>query len=332
MSPHPTDLSVPDPLSDIVGMLQPHDCVAAGLDAGGDWAIRFGRHAGIKCNAVVKGGCELVIDGLKAPAANERGCRRGTPIRLDAGDCFLLPHGRPFLISAEGARLGEDAETVYAPVRHGGTAVHGGGGDFFMTGARFLVSGPAASVLLDAMPPVLVVRQGARSEAVGQTLKRIVSELREANAGHALVIAHLSHLLLIEVMRQHLAEAPSEAAGWTAALADPALALAIAAIHAEPARPWTVEALAERAAMSRTTFAIRFRRVVGQTPIAYLTRWRMLRAADRLSRTGDSVARIAAGAGYGSESAFAQAFRREIGHSPRRYARERPDGSATPDP
>ena len=83
--------------------------------------------------------------------------------------------------------------------------------------------------------------------------------------------------------------------------------------------------------MSRTTFAVRFRRVVGQTPMAYLARWRMLRAADRLVRTGDPIARIAAEAGYASESAFAQAFRREMGHSPRRYARERIDNATSYD-
>ena len=308
----------PDPLSDIVAMLRPHDCVAAALDAGGDWAIRFERHAGLKCNAVVKGDCRLSVEGMDGV------------LPLEAGDCFILPHGRPFLISAREATLGEDATTIYAPVPHGGTALHGGGGTFFMTGARFLLAGSATDVLLQSLPPVIVVRGGARSEAIGWTLERIAEELRNPRPAGSLLIAHLSHALLIEVLRQHLAagrseilEAPSEGLGWMAALADPAIARAVCAMHGAPAHSWTVEELATRAAMSRTTFAVRFRRVVGQTPMAYLARWRMLRAAHRLQCTADPLIRIAIEVGYASESAFAQAFKREIGCSPRRYARDR---------
>lgn len=321
-----------DTLSDIIGLLRPHDCVAAGLDAGGSWAIRFGRHEGVKCNAVVKGNCELVLGAREVVGTSGSKFIPDIPIRLEQGDCFVLPHGLPFLISSPNATGERDVETFYAPVQHGGTAVHGEGGDFFMTGARFLVAEPMARELLDALPQVLVIRHAARSEAVRRALDWIIGELRVPTPGQALVIAHLSHILLIEVMRQHLAAAPIEATGWMAGLSDPALAPAIAALHADPARSWTVAALAGEAAMSRTTFAVRFRRVVGQTPMAYLTRWRMLRAADRLSRTDDPIARIAEWAGYSSESAFAQAFRREMGHSPRRYASERLDVIATSTP
>lgn len=299
-----------DALSNIVAMLHPHDCVAGGLDAGGNWAIRFERHAGLKCNAIVKGGCWLAVEGV------------GGPVRLEAGDCFILPHGRPFLVSAHDVALGEDAESVYAPVPHGGTAVYEGGGEFFMTGARFLLSGPAANALLGALPPMIVVRGSSRGEAVRWTLERIAAELREPRPGGALTIAHLSHVLLIELMRTHLTMSPDETVGWMAALADPAIARAVLAVHEDPAHRWSIDELAARAAMSRTSFAVRFKRVVGQTPMAYLAQWRMLCAADRLRRTGDSVARIAIDVGYTSESAFAQAFKRETGYAPRRYARE----------
>ena len=298
-----------DPLSDIVSLLEPHDCVAAGLDAGGDWSIRFERHAGLKCNAVLKGSCRLVVDGAE-------------PVSLAAGDCAILPHGRPFVLSARPARSGEDARTVYAPVPHGGTAVHGGGGDFFMTGSRFLLSGTAADLLLAALPPVLVVRGGPERATLRWALERIADELREPGPGGALCIEHLSHLVLVQVMRRHLATSPGQEPGWLAAVADPRLSKAIAAVHADPARPWTVAELAARAGSSRTSFAVRFRRVAGQTPMAYLTRWRMLVAADRLRRTGASVARVAGDVGYASESAFAVAFKRATGRPPRRYARE----------
>ena len=298
-----------DPLSDIVALLRPHDCVAAGLDAGGDWSIRFERHAGLKCNAVLKGACWLAVEGDAAP------------IRLEAGDCVVLPHGRSFLLSARRTRTGEDARTVYAPVAHGGTTVHGGGGDFFMTGSRFLVSGPAAKRLLGALPAAVVVRPGAGREAVRWALGRIAEELREPRPGGALSIAHLSHVVLLEVLRCHLEDASPVPDGWLAALADPRVSRAVAAIHDDPARPWTVAQLASRAGLSRTAFAVRFRRVAGRTPMGYLTEWRMLVAAERLRGTEASVARVAEAVGYGSEGAFAVAFKRAMGEPPRRYAR-----------
>ena len=308
-----------DPLSDIVSLLEPRDCVAAGLDAGGDWSIRFERHAGLKCNAVLHGRCSLRVDGAE-------------PVTLETGDCAILPHGRPFLLSARPARAGEDARTVYAPVPHGGTAVHGGGGDFFMTGSRFLLSGTAAELLLAALPPVLVVRGGSERATLEWALGRIADELREPGPGGALCIDHLSHLVLVQVVRRHLATSAGpdaserrlsgQGGGWLAAIADPRLSKAVAAVHEDPARSWTVGELASRAGMSRTSFAVRFRRVAGQTPMGYLTRWRMLVAADRLRRTGAPVAKVAGDVGYASESAFAVAFKRATGRPPRRYARE----------
>ena len=307
-----------DPLSDIVSLLHPHDCVAAGLDAGGDWSVRFERHAGLKCNAVLEGSCWLQVEGMDAP------------LRLAAGDCAILPYGRPFVLSDRPLRVGADAAAVYAPVPHGGTAVHGGGGDFFMTGARFLLSGSAAAALLRALPPVLVVRPKAAGHAVRWSLARIAEELREGRPGRALTVAHLSHYVLVQVLRCHLAEA-RPAAGWLALLADQQLSRAVAAMHDDPARSWRVGALAAVAGLSRTAFAVRFRRVSGETPMGYLTRLRMLRAAATLRQSAPALAQVAAEAGYASESAFAAAFKRVMGDAPRRHAARAEDpASAAP--
>lgn len=297
-----------DPLSDMISLLHPQDCVAAGLDAGGDWSIRFDRHEGLKCNAVLKGSCWLAVEGV------------AEPLRLEAGDCVILPQGRPFLLSARRARLGEAAETIYAQVPHGSTAVYGGGGDFFMTGSRFLLCGPAAKILLATLPPVLRVRPGPQQDAVRWSLDRIAEELRIPRPGGALSIAHLSHFVLVQVIRCHLEEAPPKAGGWLAAIADRHILQATVAMHSDLTRPWTVEELAARAGLSRTSFAVRFRQISGLTPIGYLTQFRMLLAANRLRRTEQSVAQIAGEVGYASESAFAVAFKRVTGCSPRRYA------------
>lgn len=297
-----------DPLSDMISLLRPQDCVAAGLDAGGDWSIQFGRHEGLKCNAVLKGSCWIAVEGV------------ADPLQLEAGDCVILPQGRPFLLSARKARFGEDAAAIYAQVPHGSTAVYGGGGDFFMTGSRFLLCGPAAALLLDTLPPIVRVRPGPQQEAVKWSLDRIAEELRVPRPGGALSIAHLSHFVLVQVIRCHLEDAPAATAGWLAAIADRHILQAVVAMHGDLARPWTVQELAEHAGLSRTAFAVRFRRISGLTPFGYLTQFRMLQAADRLRRTEHSVARIAEEVGYASESAFSVAFKRVTGFSPRGYA------------
>jgi AraC-like DNA-binding protein len=103
------------------------------------------------------------------------------------------------------------------------------------------------------------------------------------------------------------------------------MSIAIASIHNDPCYPWTLESLAERIGLSRSVFALRFREIVGATPMEYLTRWRMLLAADRLKSSSDGISAIANSLGYESESAFGKAFRRVMGCSPRQYARSSPN-------
>lgn len=124
----------------------------------------------------------------------------------------------------------------------------------------------------------------------------------------------------IPLARLHVAES-SSAVGWLFALADAQLAAAINAMHENPAAPWTLPQLAQRAGMSRTTFAVKFKKMVGVSPMEYLARWRMTRASDRLTQSNDSVAEIAYAVGYESESAFSAAFKRLMGRSPRSYGR-----------
>lgn len=304
-----------DPLSDVLEVLRPHDCVAAGLDAGGDWSIRYGPHAGLKCNAVTKGGCWLVVEGS------------ADRIWLGEGDCVMLPHGKAFTLSARGLRQGEAAETVHSAPSHGATAMLRGGGDFFMTGARFLLSGLAAEILMATLPDVIVFRtetndRSAGAETVRWAIGRIASELQLSRPGSVRAIDHLSHVLLIELMRFHLEENDVGHFGWTAALADPFICRAVAAMHENLDQPWTVATLAKKAGLSRTAFAVRFAQLVGQTPMGYLTLWRMLWAARRLDSAELTIAEAAAEVGYASESAFSVAFKRTLGRTPRRFVRE----------
>ena len=132
---------------------------------------------------------------------------------------------------------------------------------------------------------------------------------------------HLAHLMLLQALRLHLADGSAGSVGWLFALGDKHISAAIAAIHAAPAHRWTLQALAERAGMSRSSFALRFKETVGASPMEYLTRWRMLLAGDRLMNSSEPISVVARSLGYESESAFSTAFKRIMRCSPRQYGR-----------
>jgi AraC-like DNA-binding protein len=298
-----------DPLSDILSLLKPKSYLSAGLDAGKDWSLQFGLYEGIKFNAVMAGECWLSVVGV------------ADPVHLQAGDCFLLAKGHPFLLASDLSLPPVDARPIFAAAGPGGVAVCNGGGEFFLAGSRFILGGDQADVLLSVLPPIVLIRKEADQAVLRWSLDRMRQELREQQPGAFLVIEHLAHIMLVQTLRLHLSDAANGGGGWLLALADKQIGAAIAAIHAEPARPWTLPELARHVGMSRTTFAVRFKQKVGLSPIDYLIRWRMLLAGDRLSNTNQSIAAIASSLGYETESAFGAAFKRTMGCSPRQYSR-----------
>ena len=300
-----------DPLSDVLSLLKPRSYVSGGFDVGGDWSIQFPRHEGIKCYALVSGACWLAVDDV--PEA----------VRLEAGDCFLLPTGRPFRLTTDLALPSIDARALFTAVRDGGVRAINGGGEAFIAGSHFLLDGEQARVLLSGLPPIVHVREAAQRETLRWSMARLGQELRERQPGGVLMAQHLAHMMLVQALRLHLADGAKNGVGWLFALADRQMSVAIGAMHQDPAQRWTLQSLAERVGMSRSSFAQRFKATVGTSPMDYLTRWRMLLAGDRLTHFGDPVSVIALSLGYESESAFSTAFKRVMGCSPRRYGRDR---------
>ncbi|PRD50050.1 AraC family transcriptional regulator [Phyllobacterium myrsinacearum] len=303
-----------DPLSDVLSLLKPHNHMSAGFDAGGEWSVQFPESRdSIKCGAVVSGQCWLSVDDV------------ADPVRLDTGDCFLLPHGRPFRLASDLTLSSVEAVTVFSAARNGGIAVHKGGGDCFLVSSRFALTGNHASVLLGMLPPIVHIRKDTDQSGLRWPVELMMRELRERRPGGFLLVQHLAHMMLIDALRLHLAGGLQGGVGWLFALADRQMGAAIAAMHEKPAHHWTLQTLAERAGMSRSTFALKFKQTVGKSPMDYLTRWRMLLAGDRLQNSSDPVSAIALSLGYDSESAFSTAFKRVMGCSPRQYSR---DGNA----
>ena len=307
-----------DPLSDVLALLKPQSYRTVGFDVGGDWAVRFDNQTGrIKCYAVASGTCWLVVDG------------GGEPIRLTTGDCFVVPSGHSFMLASDVVLPPIPAHVAFAGARHGGVVVQGGGGGTFLTGTRFEVGGRNAPALLAALPPVIHLDTAEDRTALRWSIERMTAEMREGRPGASLVAHHLAHLMLLQALRLYLARQADGLVGWFHALADPQLSAAFGAMHADPARRWTVGELAAGAGLSRSVFAERFRDRVGEAPIAYLTRWRMMLAAERLTSGREPLGKIARALGYESANAFSTAFQRQNGCSPRRYAQAEKVGAAS---
>ena len=299
-----------DPLSEVLSLLKPRSYFSGGWSMGGEWSVRFGCHTGIKCYALVSGECWLALEGV------------AEPVRLTAGDCFLLPSGRPFRLTSDLGLTPVEALGLFQAPLDGAVFVYQGGGRCLGVGGHFTFTGDHAGILLGVLPPIVHIRKEADKAAMRWALERMMAELREPQPGGHLVAQQLTYLMLVQALRLHLAEGMRGGVGWLFALADKQMSAAIGALHDDPAHGWTLQELAERVGMSRSTFALKFKETVGSSPMEYLTRWRMLRAADRLTNPGDSIAAIALSLGYESESAFSTAFKRVMGSSPRRYGRQ----------
>lgn len=298
-----------DPLSDVLSLLKPQSYYAGGFAVNEDVAIRFPKHEGIKCYAVASGRGWLVVDGV------------ADPVRMEAGDCFLLPRGRPFCLTTDLSLKPVNFEVFRAQWQHGVGISSGDSRLYHIVGGHFALRGHHADLLLRLLPPVVHIGKDSDRAAMRWALQRMIEELREPQPGGSLMVQQLAYLMLVQALRLHLADVESRGVGWLFALADKQMSAVIEAMHNEPAYPWTLDKLADRAGMSRSSFALRFKEKVGKAPMEYLTRWRMLLAGDRLQNSDESIAAIAASLGYESESGFGKVFKKVTGYSPRQFGR-----------
>ncbi len=296
-----------DPLSDILRLTCAQSLVTGGFSAGGPWAIRFPAPTKIKFFAIVRGHCLVSIDG------------EAESIRFAAGDVGLMTMARPFVVSSQLGLVPVDAMSLFAGAGKSHVQI-GDGQDFAYIGGHVLLDAASGQLLANVLPPWLKI-EAARAQATAfrWLLAELVAERGEKQPGAQLATAHLAQLLFIQILRAHMETDGVLSAGWFRAMSDRRLAPAMALMHGEPARNWRLDELADACAMSRTTFALRFRTTAGVPALTYLTEWRM-RLAERALRDGATpVAAIAATIGYESESAFSNAFKRLTGYSPREY-------------
>lgn len=296
-----------DPLSNLFALLKPRSLNTGRFDLGAEQTVVVPSFEGIKCYAVLAGACWLKIEGSESAL-------------LTAGDCFLLPAGRPFQLAGRPGAPSVSIGDVLAAVHSGRSGLFHGDPVCTLGGGQFLLAGNADDMLLDLLPPLVHLSDRQSSAAMRFHLEQLREELSRGQLGSSFIIQQLAHILLMQALRAHLAEASRKAVGWLYAINDPQIKSAIQSMQDKPAKKWTLSELAQCVGMSRSNLALKFKERVGNSPMDYLTRWRMLIASDRLTSSDDSVLSIALSLGYDSESAFGKAFRRVIGSSPRKYS------------
>ena len=257
---------------------------------------------------VTEGQCWLEVEGAEARL-------------LRAGDLALVPHAEGHeLVSARGlapAKLFDLPRELigkrYEVLRHGGagalTAVICGV-------VRF--DDPTAHQLIRLLPPLISVDvwNSPESDWVRSTLHFMAAEARDMRAGGETVITRLADILVIQAIRSWIARAPAAQTGWLGALRDEQIGRAVALIHSDPAREWTVAGLASAVGMSRSAFSARFTELVGEPVMRYMTQWKMREAQVWLTQSGASLGEVSSRLGYQSEAAFSRAFKRFTGASP----------------
>ena len=298
-----------DPLSEVLALLKPQSLASGGFMVPGDMAVYFPKHQGVKCYAMLAGECWLAVEGVP------------DPVLLHAGDCFLLPRGLPFRLATDLSLEPVHYTLAWDRLSKTHSVSEVPEGARYIAGGFFAFTGGHAEMLLQALPPIVHIRRESDKAAMRWSLERMREELRDPQPGGSLIAQQLAYTMLIQALRLHLTDTANAGRGWLSALSDKQMSIAITSMHNDPGYPWTLQSLAERVGMSRSVFALRFRETVGATPMEYLTRWRMLLAADRLKNSPDGLSAIAQSLGYESESAFGKAFRRVMGFSPRQYTR-----------
>ncbi|WP_327673732.1 AraC family transcriptional regulator [Kitasatospora sp. NBC_00458] len=289
-----------DIISDAVSAMRtgtPHSSVT---ELRAPWGIRFDPQQGAGFHVITEGTCWLIPAG-------------GEPVRLVEGDVAFLPRELGHAI----------ADTPTTPLSGPGPReTVGTGRTTRMLCGAYRLDHARAHPLLAELPDLVHLpgddRQSPELRGAVDLLRRELATGQRAGAPG--VLTALLDVLLLYVLRAwHERQAEQHTTGWGAALHDPALAAALRAVHREPAAPWTVQSLADRAGLSRTAFAQRFTATIGRPPLGYLTWWRMTLAARSLRETDLLLRTVAEQVGYTTEYAFARAFKREFHTAPGRY-------------
>lgn len=323
-----------DVLSDVLSAVRLSGAVYFDIDAGDPWigespgtaaiaaAIMPGAEHVISFHVVLSGGCWATVAGSDV-----------APVWLEAGDVVVFPGGAPNVLSSSPGVRGKanPLAMYYRPVDEllPFELIHGGDG---AEQTRFVCGFLGCDVrpfnpLLAALPPMLRISMMQDAMGIAALFRMALAEGRAGRAGSETVLARLSEVMFVEVLRRHLETLPPDAGGWLTGLRDPHLGAVLRLIHSRPAEAWTLHSLARAAGLSRSVLASRFSAQMAISPMHYLANWRMQLAARQLEDPRRSIAQVAADVGYESEAAFHRAFKKLVGIPPGAWRRNRSIGA-----
>lgn len=265
------------------------------------WGMAIPANQVAAFHIVAAGACWLRLSGRE-------------PVEMSAGDIALLPHG-----NAHELKHAREAETLPAEEVLEKMATEPLGGSGTKTSlicGHFAYEHKALHPFFESLPDVVHVgADGERASWLATASRLAAAESAAGQRGASAVVDRLAEALLMQTLRVFFDRSP-ESSGFIAAMRDPNLGRALSALHGDVARDWSLDDLARRAGLSRSSFADRFRQLVGESPMKYLARWRMLEARELLRDPALSIAAVASRVGYHSEFAFSRTFKRFHGDSP----------------
>jgi len=300
-----------DPITDIFTAMRVESIVYGRIELTAPWGLRFQKGEYACFGSVARGNAWLTAGGHEQPIA------------LTGGDCFCLfaqshEHILGDHVRTPAANMQDVARTKCGDVIRFG----GGGAPTTILGGKFMFDKTNSKPLMDLLPPFIHVRNDrVQTVPLQQSLQLLAAEAAQSCLGSYLVLKRLADILLLQLIREYVSSSTGRETGWLRALSDARIGAVVRSMHEKIEQPWTVAELASTAGMSRSAFALRFKEVVGETPLDYLTRWRVYRAAVLLREGDKKLTEIANAVGYDSHGSFNKTFKRIVGVTPGEYRR-----------
>lgn len=303
-----------DALAEVFGSMKITPSIYTRFEMSAPWGLRSNRNekSSLEFVVITRGACLLTLE-------------KGKSLALAGGDVLIFLKRQAYTLTDQpGSDTHEFSELE--KIRVDKKVVYGGGGAVTtLIRSTFEMDSFEAKPLLSVLPSFLCLRPDQnRTRAFQTVLDLLASETAEPGLASATVVRRMHEMLLIHAIRAFAQSNHPSGAGWLNALTDRQLGKAVKSMHSSLNENWTVEKLAEESGMSRSTFAARFKTIVGASPLEYLTQWRMYKAALLIRQNELSISKVANEVGYESESAFNRVFKREIGITPGEFRKKTP--------
>jgi AraC-like DNA-binding protein len=297
-----------DPLSEIFVGMRVQDAVYARLNLTAPFGLRLEAYDHAHLGVVARGNCWLSVDSIPEP------------LPLTGGDCWLLARGDAHTLRDSPKTPARPYEEVRRHKVNGQVDYGGGGAPTTIITGNFMLDKETSKWITDLLPPLVLFKvEGAKTGTLQATMRLLAAEMEAQEMGSGVVISRLADIIFVQAIRVYATSDECSEPGWLRALADRQISVTLHSIHENFQKPWTVATLASTARMSRSAFAARFKEIVGEAPLEYLTRCRMRKASQLLRGEDRNLAEVASHVGYDSEGAFSKAFKRILGVSPGVY-------------